>query len=1030
MLGNYFRINLRRSFLLSCLAVVCGILFAAPQAFSVEIDKGLKDALSNKVNDKVPVLMIYHEAITVDDLILDLDGLTPDKRRRSVLEALKKKNRKIQSNAVIVLDDPDRTDEVGNIRVLYLAGAIAFDATRAMVETLGGLDDNATLYYDQGFDFISGTQRGDAPDIKTAIDRADTAWGVKWIDADRVWNELGYTGSGVIVGHIDSGIWLTHPDLLRQIANNAGEIPGNGIDDDNNGYIDDNSGWDFGDYDNNPNDDATNPGHGTHTAGTVAGDGTGGTVTGVAPGAKLLPCKVADSAGSMTFGAIWEAEQYCAENGARVITMSLGAAGTFPASYMRTERVIGVNLRGAGVAFFNSAGNEHFTQDPPVELGITARVPSPWTEAGVAYSHTGGVITVGGTGYRNNSMYTSSSRGPAKWDDVDPYNDWPYLPGDGLIKPDVSAPGVGVNSTVIPSGYSGDSWSGTSMACPHVAGVAALMLEKNPSLSPAGIDSLLQLNAVDYGVAGKDNDYGAGRIDAYATLMATPETMYADLHPNRVIPDPDGDDVLDPGGASTLAFELMNSSTMMDAVGVTGKLAIVDNHYVTVSDEDGTFGDIAMNGGTGNNVGDTFGLLVDAAAPQGFEFSMILTVQSTDGFERTFDLTWYVGLPEWRTHDQGGMYLTVTDQGIIGYMTQDGAEGDGMGLTGEGSGLFVGSFWAGTGLSYICNRDYAGVYPTLETYEWEVVSDPNGRVRDLTTSSNEQVYSSLFSDSGHASPQPLLVEQNSYAYSDGPDNQFVIMEYNLTNEGTTTMFTLYTGIFCDFDIGNSGANVGGTDEALNLSYLNAAANTGPYFGIALLGDANTATNLTMINNPLYVYDNSSIEDSMKMRHLRGNISVPATTGPDDWSALTSKVVALDANGGTATVAYAMVVGATLEELQANVTAANNAYNPGVSPVGEEAPRQLVKLAQNHPNPFNPSTSIKFGVARDGHVELAVYDLGGHKVRTLVSESRSSGDYSVTWDGKDDQGSQTPSGLYFYRLTTDGKTISRKMTLVK
>ena len=64
---------------------------------------------------------------------------------------------------------------------------------------------------------------------------------------------------------------------------NPGENPGNGIDDDGNGFIDDINGWDFGDEDNDPNDDSADPGHGTHTAGTVAGDGTGGTLTGVAP---------------------------------------------------------------------------------------------------------------------------------------------------------------------------------------------------------------------------------------------------------------------------------------------------------------------------------------------------------------------------------------------------------------------------------------------------------------------------------------------------------------------------------------------------------------------------------------------------------------------------------------------------------------------------------------------------------------------------------------------------------------------------
>jgi hypothetical protein len=513
--------------------------------------------------------------------------------------------------------------------------------------------------------------------------------------------------------------------------------------------------------------------------------------------------------------------------------------------------------------------------------------------------------------------------------------------------------------------------------------------------------------------------------------MATPLTIMADLHQTRVIPDPSEDGVLDPGETSTMAFEILNASRYTDAVDVTGKLAIVSNAYVSVSDENGSFGTVAMDGGLGDNIADTFELTVAAGTPQGFEFTMLLTVETPAGFQRTFDIPWYVGLPEWRTHDKGGIYLTVTDQGIIGYMSQEGAVGDGMGLHGEGSGLFVGSFWAGTDVNYICNRDYEGTGAGVETYEWEVVTEPNGRVKDNTTAADEQVYGAIFSDSGHDSPKPLIVEQNSYAYSEGTDNQFVIMEYTLTNEGASSLFSLYTGIFCDFDVANSGVNVGGTDTDHNVSYINAGeGDVGPYFGIALMGDPGTATNLTMINNEEYVYDTSSIEDSMKMRHLRGNITLPTASTPDDWSAVTSKQVSLDANGGQATVAYAMVVGNTLEEMLANVVAANAAYNPASPTEEEETPRRLVKLEQNHPNPFNPSTTIKFSVANEGHVELGVYDLSGRKVRTLVSEVREMGQYNVTWDGKDENGARMPSGLYFYKMDTGGKTVSRKMTLVK
>jgi hypothetical protein len=1014
----------RRNVLVLCLTLLILSLMTTGSTQAATIDPDLLDALSEKAGGMVPVLMIYDNPKDVTDLATELEGLSPRQRRASVIQTLKRRNWENQRGAMSVLDNPAHQNEISDVTQLYFAGAIAFRANGNIVEILGGLPDQATLFLDKSYDLTSGTSRGDVGEFNKAA-RADTVWSVKYINADRVWNELGITGEGIIVGHIDSGIDLDHPDLANRLWVNVDEIPGNGIDDDNNGYIDDINGWDFGDNDNNPNDDSASPGHGTHTAGTVAGDGTGGTQTGVAPGAKLMACKAFSSDGTGTLGFIWGAEQYCVENGARVMTMSLGVKGELSTTLMRNERVNMNNIRDAGVTMFNSAGNEHFEFSPPIECGLTARVPAPWNPLPTTPGNLGGVVAVGGTGYQSNTLYSASSRGPVKWDDVDPFNDWPYLPGPGLTKPDIAAPGVSVNSTTLGGGYSGDTWSGTSMACPHVAGLAALMLAKNPSLSPAGLDSIMELNALDLGAAGKDNSFGSGRIDAYNIVMATPTSLAADIVLSGNLADHSGDGVLDPGEVSTYAFELKNVSSVIDAIGVTASLAVVPNSFVTVSDASATFPDIAMNGGVSDNTGDTFSLTVAAGAPQGFAFTMMLSVNSGTYFERTFEIPWYVGLPDWRTHNVGNVYLTVTDQGIIGYMDQTGTAGDGMGYLDGGSGLFIGSFWAGTDINYICNRDFSG--EGAETYEWEVRENPNGRVADLGAASSDQTFKAIFSDAGHASPKPLVVEQTSFAFSGFGENEFVILEYKMINEGASNLTTLYNGVFCDFDIGDSAANMGETDASRNLTYMYATG--GPYFGIALLGPGNTAQNLTMINNPLYVYPTSSIGDGIKIRHLRGIMSTPSAPAPDDWSAVTSSLVSLDANGGSAVKAYALVYGSTLQELLDNVDAANDAYNPA-SPVSDNSPIKIFRLAQNHPNPFNPSTSIKYSVAREGHIDLGIYDLSGRLIRTLVSETRGIGNYTETWDGLNASGGAVPSGMYFYKYSSGGESTTRKMTLLK
>ncbi|MBU8871169.1 MAG: S8 family serine peptidase [Gemmatimonadales bacterium] len=1017
--------GVRQAIIFILAALPC--LLATSPVLSAEIDQGLRQLMAQKdADDMYPVLMVYDNSPELDaEILSDLEGLDSDKRRKIIIIALKKKAKKVQESAAGILIGPDPDIRVDNFQQLYFANALSFEGNQEAIELLGQLDVQATLYHDQTYDFASATRQNPTSSSVTAPAAVDTVWSVKYINADRVWNELGYTGAGVIVGHIDSGVWLTHPDIAGQLWVNPNEIPGNGLDDDGNGFIDDINGWDFGSDDNDPNDDSPSSGHGTHTAGTVVGDGTNGMQTGVAPDARLMALKVwQDNGTGGALSMIWAAQQYCVENGARVITMSLGIEGEIAATYLRNDRHNFNNIRAAGVLMFNSAGNEHALYDPPIECSMSARVPSPWSPTGEMYSHTSGVVSVGGTGYLSDAFYSSSSCGPVTWQTVDPWSDYPFDPGNGLVKPDVAAPAVGVNSTVIPDGYSGNTWSGTSMACPHVAGLAALMLQKNPSLSPTGIDSLMQQNAVDLGTAGKDNYFGSGRIDAYAIVQATPTESLSNLALREIYPDFNGDVVLDPGETAPIAFQLENVSLVENATSVTGSLAVVANSWVTVSDGSAGFPDMAMNGGIANNTGDAFELTIDPLAPQGFDFTLLLTISDGSGFERTFDILWYVGLPDYRTHDVGSAYLTITDQGSIGYLDQPGALGAGFGYLDGESSLYIGSFWAGTDVSYICNRDFSG--DGVETFEWENSDDPNGRVRDLGTLRSDQTYSAIFTDSGHASPKPLVVEQNSFAFSGEPDDDFVILEYKLTNEGSENLSTLYTGVFCDFDVADSGANEGGTDPTRNLTYIFSSG--GPYYGIALLGET-PAHNLTLIENAIYVYPSLHIEDGFKMRHLSGLISLPSSTSATDWSALTSAQVSLDPNGGTATVVYALVYGETLVDLKDNVDAANLAYDPS-TPISMESPIKLVRLAQNHPNPFNPATTIKFNVVREGNVDLAVYDLSGRRVKTLVSGTRSEGEHSISWDGTDNSGSRVPSGMFFYRFVSGGETISRKMTLLK
>ncbi len=112
------------------------------------------------------------------------------------------------------------------------------------------------------------------------------------------------------------------------------------------------------------------------------------------------------------------------------------------------------------------------------------------------------------------------------------------------------------------------------------------------------------------------------------------------------------------------------------------------------------------------------------------------------------------------------------------------------------------------------------------------------------------------------------------------------------------------------------------------------------------------------------------------------------------------------------------------------TVANEDHGQGDEPGDELVPVRALALAQNCPNPFNPSTTIDFSLDRGGRVRLAVFDLQGRLVRTLVDDERGAGEHQVTWDGRTDQGGRAASGPYLYRLETAARVMSRIMTLVK
>ncbi len=1023
----------RLCLLVSTAALVFAVNLAGPAAAAI-IDPQLKEILArSEKTEFIPVLMVFPDdpREAIGDVEVEVNGVPPRKRRDGVIVALKKQARKAQEQVWEILEDPNHPGDLAYADMLFFANAIAFGADAELILAVAEADkrggdkgegNEAVLFFDREYELLSGARALDVGGDKVQVAINDTTWNVKQIQADRVWNELGYLGRGIVVGHLDTGVWLDHPDLRKRLWENPGEVPGNGLDDDQNGYVDDVHGWDFGDNDGQPNDDPLNAGHGTHTAGTVVGDGTGGIQTGVAPGARLMVCKIFNSAGHGTLSSIWAAQQYCVLNDARVITMSVSVRGDVSDVYLRAERYNALGLRAAGVVLFNSAGNDGQLFEPPLELGMTARVPAPWIPGAENREKSAGVITIGGTAFQSADAFVSGSQGPAAWGDVEPWHDWPYNPGDGLIKPDLVAPAVGICSTIPPNAYSGETWVGTSMACPQAAGVAALMLEKNPSLSPAAIDSLLEITAQDLGAQGKDNVFGAGLINAFAAVNAVNDVLLPNLEQIAFQADPHGNGVLDPAETPELEFTLANVG-VVDAHGVVAYLEIAGSPYVSVHGDGIAAFPAIPAGGQASNAAEPLRVAISPAAPQGYAFTMMLTVISAEGFQRTFDVPYYVGLPEHRTHDVGNVYLTVTDQGSVGYLNDQRLHGVGMGVVGQPSSLFIASAWGGTSMGYICNNGLTA--DGLDPREWEA----NDRVSLVDRPDGGQAYAASFTDGGHEEPRGIVVNQTSWAYPQASRDDFVVVQYVVRNTGPLDLPGYHFGLFVDWDVLDLFTNSGGTDPLRRTVWVSHP--TGPRFGIVVLGRS-PVSNLSLVDNVQYVYPQNHVADFHKYQFLCGALSLPQTDQISDWSSVAAAGPLYLAAGGSVTVTFALVYGEDEADYLANVEAAMDAFDPTVSvedpPI--DGPPLAFRLAQNQPNPFNPSTEIRFTVPAAGQVDLAVYDLTGKRLRTLVAQTLPAGEHAVCWNGEDDGGATLPSGLYVYRVTSSGQTLTRKMMLVK
>ena len=267
------------------------------------------------------------------------------------------------------------------------------------------------------------------------------------IDAAEAW-DVEQGSDAVVVAVIDTGIDYNHQDLAANMWRNAGEIAGNGIDDDLNGFVDDVYGYDFINNDGNPMDDNS---HGTHVAGTIGAVGNNNLgIVGVSHEVSLMALKFLGSDGSGWTTDAARAVDYAVSMGADIMNASFGGVGF---SSVMNDALNRANQ--AGVLFVAAAGNDYGNNND-----LSPHYPSSYDVPNV--------VAVAATDHRDQLAWFSNY---------------------GSTSVDLAAPGVNVLSTIPGNSYA--SYDGTSMATPHVAGAAALLLAQDPTLTVTQLKQIL-----------------------------------------------------------------------------------------------------------------------------------------------------------------------------------------------------------------------------------------------------------------------------------------------------------------------------------------------------------------------------------------------------------------------------------------------------------------------------------------------------------------------------------------------------------
>jgi len=684
-------------------------------------------------------------------------------------------------------------------------------------------------------------------------------WHFPSISMGPAWDES--TGSGVLVGIIDTGVAYEDYGSYQQAPDLA-----------NTNFV---AGYDFVNNDSHANDDQA---HGTHVCGTVAQSTNNSLgVAGTAFNCTIMPIKVLDSNGSGYITDIADGIYYAADNGCQVINMSLG--GSSGSTTLQNAVQYAYN---AGVTIVCAAGNAG-TSSP--------QYPAAYSEcisvSAVRYDNTI-------TGY---SCYGSTIDICAPGGDVSvDQNGDGY--GDGVLQQTFASGS--------PTSFGYYFYEGTSMASPHVAGVAAMVIAAaGGSMTPAEVRDVLESTATDLGASGWDQYYGYGKVNAYDAVL---EAQGGGGNPP----------VADFTGSPTSGEEPLT-------------VYFTDQSSNSPTSWSWDFGDgytsTAQNPNHQYSSAGTYTVVLAATNQYGSdtETKVNYITVSEPGSPPVADFT---GSPT-----SGEVPLTVyfTDQSSNSPTSWNWDFGDGYTSTAQNPSHPYSS---------------AGTYTVVLTATNQYGSDTETKADYITVTEPPQY-------SMHVSSIDVW-RQSWWFFRRGAARITIVDQNNNPVSGAT--------VYGDFTGPTSGSRNGSTDS----------------------------------NGQVTLYSSYAWSASGEWCFEVANVTRSGWT----YNAAANEVTKSCESGDVFKVSK--------EEMFA----------------GKEMPK-IYQLFQNYPNPFNPVTRIGFSMPESGYVTLSIYNVKGELVEKLVDRNLEAGIHDFEWNARG-----VASGVYFYRLKTEGFVQTRKMILMR